>query len=92
MLSENRYQEVTRKLQSHGAERAEVEYRSGAEGPQDAPFSGEYADGLTFQRVLDMIGQPVMEEELTPEEADALMGVWEDFYWAGWQELLATIA
>ena len=87
MLSEAKYQECLRKLEAGATEYMTNEFRSGATKAQDAPFSGEYADGLTLQKVLDLVGQPAMVEELTPEEEQDFMQAWEDSYFEAWQLL-----
>lgn len=91
MLSEQRYEETKRKIAAYAPQHAENEYRSGADLEQDAPFSGEYADGLTLQKVLDRVGQPCFVSELTSEEEQDFMQVFEDEYFEAWARIYEEV-
>lgn len=87
MLSDKKYHECLRKLEAGATEYMTNEFRSGRTEAQEAPFSGEYADGLTLQKVLDLVGQPAMVEELSPEEEQEFLDAWEESYFEAWQLL-----
>jgi hypothetical protein len=76
-----------RKVQEYAWQYAENEARSGATGPQDSLFSGEWADGLTGEKILSHIGQPVMWNDLSDSEQANLEDTFEENYDMAWMEL-----
>lgn len=62
----------------------------GVTAPMEAPFSGEWADGLTGQDVLDMAGVRKTFEDLDDFEQSDVLDAWEDGYysadWPDWGE------
>lgn len=48
--------------------------------PDDAPFSGEWADGLTGQDALDMAGIDARFSDLDEFEQTDVLDHWEDGY------------
>lgn len=53
--------------------------------PLDAPFNGEWADGLTGQDVLDMAGIDAAWEDVNDFARADVLDAWEDgYYSADW--------
>lgn len=63
-----------------GVDYATTGIEAGDTEPLDAPFSGEWADGLTGQDVLDAAGIRATFSELDDFEQADVLDAWEDGY------------
>jgi len=73
------------RIRAAGREYADNGIAAGDTEPLDAPFSGEWADGLTGQDVLDAAGINATFSELEEFEQTDILNYWEDgYYSADW--------
>lgn len=80
---------------THGIEYALAEINAGNAGPQDAPLSGEWADGLLPQHVAGNVGyhepDPVDDGGVYADGVTELGDAWERGYFDTWSVYLANI-
>lgn len=73
------------RIRATGREYADNGIAAGDREPLEAPFSGEWADGLTGQDVLDAAGIDAVFSKLEHFEQDDILDSWEDGYFtAAW--------
>lgn len=76
------------RIRAAGLEYARNGIAAGDIEPLDAPFSGEWSDGLTGQDVLDAAGIDARFSELDDFEQSDVLDYWEDGYRsAEWPEV-----
>lgn len=76
-------------IRAAGLEYANNSLANGDTEPMEAPFSGEWADGLTGQDVLDMAGIEATFSELEEFERFDILDYWEDgYYRAEWPNFI----
>lgn len=81
------YYDDLQRCRTAGREYADNGIAVGDTVPDDAPFSGEWADGLTGQDVLDAAGIDARFDELEDWEQADILNYWEDGYLsASWPE------
>lgn len=76
------------RIRATGFEYADNAIAAGDTEPLEAPFSGEWADGLTGQDVLDAAGIKARFSDLEDFEQTDVLDAWEDGYRsAAWPEI-----
>jgi len=83
------YYEQLDAIKAAGREYADNGIAAGETEPLESPFSGEWADGLTGQDVLSMVGIKATFNELDGFEQTDVLDYWEDGYysadWPSWR-------
>lgn len=84
--SKGNMDDYTDRLHAAGLEYANNAIAGGATESLEAPFSGEWADGLTYQNVLDAVGINARFEDLDEFEQTDVLDAWEaGYYSAEWE-------
>lgn len=68
------------RIHAAGLEYANNGIAQGETSPEESPFSGEWADGLTGQDVLNAAGIVATFNELEEFEQTDILDAWEDGY------------